>query len=188
MPQRYITTRISLRRGSEEKWRLENPVLNEGEPGLEIDTGRVKFGNGETTWNDLDYYKVGDSETSGTFMHNGQLIPDYITTVSSAIEYLGHQFKILNTQGLDDFNSGVNGGTANFLITVASSNGGAASHSGGSQSSFPEGEILQLSVTPFGGYEFSHWEGPVSDTTDPNATLTVTGNLFVRAFFKILGS
>jgi hypothetical protein len=187
MPQRYITARLAFRRGTKEKWESENPTLSEGEPGLEIGTGRIKIGDGETGWNELNYYQVGDSESPGTFIHNGELIPDYVQSVSSAIEYLGHQFKILNEAGIDDFNSGVSGGSAKFLLTVASGNGGAASHSE-AVDSFDDGTVVSLNAVPFGGYEFENWEGPVSDPADPNATITVTSNVYVRAHFKILGS
>lgn len=36
-------------------WRIKNPVLRKGEWGLETDTMLMKFGDGTTTWNSLDY-------------------------------------------------------------------------------------------------------------------------------------
>ena len=36
-------------------WAAKNPLLREGEPGLEIDTRRVKYGDGVTHWNLLEY-------------------------------------------------------------------------------------------------------------------------------------
>lgn len=188
MPQRTITTRLSFRRGTKAKWETENPTLNEGEPGFEIESKRLKIGDGETAWNDLNYYQVGDGEEPGTFVHDGKLLPDYVQSVSSAIEYLGHQFQILNEQGIEEFNSGVSGGSPNFLVSIASGSGGAASHSGGSNSSFADGTVLELSALPFGGYEFDFWEGPVDDPSDPSSTLTVDSNIYVRGHFKILGS
>ena len=75
--------------------------------GLSLKLGRLKIGDGEKPWNELDYYKVGDSEAPGTFIHNGDLLPSHIQSVSSAIEYLGHQFQILNSQGVVEFQAGV---------------------------------------------------------------------------------
>lgn len=187
MPTRHITARLAFRRGTKEKWESENPILKEGEPGLEIGTSRIKVGDGEKPWNELNYYQVGNSESPGTFIHNGELIPDYVQSVSSAIEYLGHQFKILNEAGIEEFNNGVSGGDAKFLVTVASGSGGAASHTG-TGDMFDDGSTITLNAVPFGGYEFDHWEGPANDASNPNSTLTVSTNTYVRAHFKILGS
>jgi hypothetical protein len=54
-----MTTRIKLRRDLAANWTQENPVLAAGEPGLETDTSRVKYGNGTSTWNSLDYASGG---------------------------------------------------------------------------------------------------------------------------------
>ncbi len=50
-----MATRIQIRRGSSADWTNANPVLAEGELGLELDTGRIKVGLGTTSWNYLDY-------------------------------------------------------------------------------------------------------------------------------------
>lgn len=53
-------TVIKLRRDTAANWTSTNPVLSLGEPGLETDTGRFKFGDGVTDWANLGY---GDSNT-----------------------------------------------------------------------------------------------------------------------------
>lgn len=45
--------KIQLRRDTAENWALNDPVLAEGEPALELDTGVIKYGDGETNYNDL---------------------------------------------------------------------------------------------------------------------------------------
>jgi Major tropism determinant N-terminal domain/Collagen triple helix repeat (20 copies) len=50
-----MSTRIKFRRGTADHWQEENPVLADGEPGFERDTGRIKIGNGISNWNDLAY-------------------------------------------------------------------------------------------------------------------------------------
>ena len=50
-----MTTRIKLRRDTAANWTTENPILAEGEPGLETDTGKIKYGDGTTAWVSLDY-------------------------------------------------------------------------------------------------------------------------------------
>lgn len=47
---------IQLRRGTAAKWAEVNPILAEGEIGLELDTGKEKVGDGVTRWNDLPYH------------------------------------------------------------------------------------------------------------------------------------
>lgn len=54
-----MTTRIQLRRGTREFWRSENPILRPGEPGLETDTIRIKYGDGKTPWDALPYSNLG---------------------------------------------------------------------------------------------------------------------------------
>jgi hypothetical protein len=48
--------RILLRRDLSENWNYNNPVLMTGEPGYEIETGKLKIGDGQTPWLDLPYY------------------------------------------------------------------------------------------------------------------------------------
>jgi len=45
-----MTTRIKLRRDTAANWTTENPILAAGEPGLETDTGKVKYGDGVSAW------------------------------------------------------------------------------------------------------------------------------------------
>lgn len=54
MPENIYEFR--LQRGDESRWTALNPTLGPGEPGVELDTGRFKIGDGNTEWNDLPYY------------------------------------------------------------------------------------------------------------------------------------
>jgi hypothetical protein len=47
--------KIQLRRGTASEWSTANPILSEGELGLELDTGKFKVGNGTAAWNTLVY-------------------------------------------------------------------------------------------------------------------------------------
>ena len=51
-----IKTTFQLRRGYEAVWKRNNPILASGEPGFVIDKNRLKIGDGETAWNDLEYF------------------------------------------------------------------------------------------------------------------------------------
>lgn len=48
-------TTFRLRRGLSEIWARNNPILDSGEPGFELDTNKLKIGNGSDAWNDLPY-------------------------------------------------------------------------------------------------------------------------------------
>ena len=50
-----MTTRIKLRRDTAANWLLSNPILAAGEPGLETDTGKTKYGDGVTAYNLLPH-------------------------------------------------------------------------------------------------------------------------------------
>jgi len=50
---------IQLRRDTASNWASINPTLAQGEPGYETDTGKIKYGDGSTAWNSLDYAKTG---------------------------------------------------------------------------------------------------------------------------------
>lgn len=47
--------RLQLRRGTAAEWTAVDPILLEGEVGLELDTGRTKVGDGSTAWSTLAY-------------------------------------------------------------------------------------------------------------------------------------
>jgi hypothetical protein len=57
--------RVQLRHDVSTSWVLNNPVLGLGEIGLEVDTHKLKIGNGSQAWNDLGYLTVNKSEVSG---------------------------------------------------------------------------------------------------------------------------
>ena len=48
-------TTIKLRRDTAANWTTANPVLEEGEVGIELDTRKQKIGDGVTAWNSLAY-------------------------------------------------------------------------------------------------------------------------------------
>jgi len=47
---------FKLRRDIAADWTSNNPVLHDGEPGIETDTYKFKIGNGIASWSDLDYF------------------------------------------------------------------------------------------------------------------------------------
>ena len=59
-----MANRIQLRRDGAQQWANINPVLAQGELGIEIDTARFKIGDGVTPWNSLRYERPIDTESN----------------------------------------------------------------------------------------------------------------------------
>lgn len=53
-----------IRSDTAEIWEIRNPILREDEPGRERDTNKLKFGDGNTRWNDLPYFGSGSGGPS----------------------------------------------------------------------------------------------------------------------------
>lgn len=62
---------IKHRRDTSANWSSVNPVLAEGELGIELDTDRIKIGDGTTAWNTLDYATVTPGDVSGQVLPPG---------------------------------------------------------------------------------------------------------------------
>ncbi|CAB4122936.1 hypothetical protein UFOVP29_105 [uncultured Caudovirales phage] len=69
-----MANRIQLRRDTAANWTRVNPILEDGEPGLEIDSNRVKYGDGNTVWNSLDYASGGLTDVDGVVAFPGDLL------------------------------------------------------------------------------------------------------------------
>ena len=66
-----MATRIQLRRDISTNWISNNPILAEGEIGIEIDTNKLKIGNGISTWNILNYYESALDKHSQLTLDDG---------------------------------------------------------------------------------------------------------------------
>lgn len=60
MAKKVIKTTFQLRRGYSDTYAQKDITLAAGEPAFELDTGRLKIGDGETSWNNLAY--INDKE------------------------------------------------------------------------------------------------------------------------------
>ena len=89
-----MATKIQLRRDTSANWQGTNPVLAQGEPGVELDTKKMKVGDGISAWNDLDYVAGGNSENSTTNMFvkldgiDGDMGPDWSGVISVSTDGL----------------------------------------------------------------------------------------------------
>lgn len=55
-----IKTTFQLKRGTAARWVEVNPILALAEPGFEVDTGKLKIGDGVKAWLELEY--IGDDK------------------------------------------------------------------------------------------------------------------------------
>lgn len=60
MAERTLNTKIQLRNDTAAKWTSVNPKLLKGEIGIEIDTRKIKIGDGTNKWNALSYANITD--------------------------------------------------------------------------------------------------------------------------------
>ena len=59
-----MANRLQLRRDGAQQWANVNPILAQGELGIEIDTSRIKIGDGVTAWNSLKYERPIETESN----------------------------------------------------------------------------------------------------------------------------
>jgi hypothetical protein len=85
-----MATQIKLRRDTAANWTSTNPVLSLGEPGIEIDTRKIKYGDGSTAWT-LLAYSAGDANFSGSYadLTNKPTIPADVSDLTDTTNLLG---------------------------------------------------------------------------------------------------
>ena len=66
-----MSTKIQFRRDTSANWTSANPVLDQGELGLETNTGKYKIGNGSTAWNSLSYGSLSGAVGALDFTDTG---------------------------------------------------------------------------------------------------------------------
>ena len=64
MAEIVLNTVFKFKRGTAEAWLRHNPVLQAGEPGFELDTGKLKIGVGNIAWKDLEYLNSNEYSIS----------------------------------------------------------------------------------------------------------------------------
>ena len=61
-----MTYQIQLRNDTANNWADINPILAQGEPGYENDTGKIKYGTGTAPWSSLPYFNGGGTGGNAT--------------------------------------------------------------------------------------------------------------------------
>lgn len=79
-----MSIQIQFRRGNSTDWIVANPILAEGEVGVELDTLFLKVGNGVDVWVDLPYFG-----TTGLVSSVGMTVPTGLEVTGSPITTSG---------------------------------------------------------------------------------------------------
>ena len=82
-----MANKIQIRRDTAANWTTNNPTLSQGEPGLDTDTFKIKYGDGTTPWNTLSY-PSGSSytlPTASTSTLGGVKVDGTTITVSGGV-------------------------------------------------------------------------------------------------------
>ena len=70
--KKHVKAIIQLRRATEPEWIEVDPILRVGEPALSTDVYKLKIGDGQRHWSEIDYLGLDTSELI-------ELLSDYAT-------------------------------------------------------------------------------------------------------------
>jgi hypothetical protein len=118
-----MATRIQLRRDTGANWDSANPVLAQGEIGLNLDDGSIKIGDGLTAWGALSYSNLAleISEIDGVQIVDPQN-GDFLRYSSSASAWINDPVN-LSTDTVGDYVESLVAGTG---VTLENNSGEAA--------------------------------------------------------------
>ena len=100
--------KIQLRRDAAINWTTNNPLLLNGEIGIETDTLKFKIGNGSQRWNDLSAYALKPGLPNGvaTLNSDGKIplaqLPDQISLDSEALLAIQNALNGITTSDIEE--------------------------------------------------------------------------------------
>ena len=128
-----MTTQIQLRRDTAANWAAANPVLAEGEIGMDMTVNAFKVGDGSSAWNDIDYAGTDISldeyytkaESDDAFQPKGDYLTDFVEEDPTVPDHV----KGITQDDIDGWNAG-GGGSGNGNPVVISDNPPASPEEG----------------------------------------------------------
>ena len=102
MAEKKIMTTIILRNDSAENWETKNPVLKEGEIGVENGTNKFKIGDGTSTWTQLGYAGGDEAKNFVVTPNAGETDTAAITRVVGSAEVHAGDTAIVKRTIADD--------------------------------------------------------------------------------------
>jgi hypothetical protein len=112
-----MANRIILRRDTAANWANVDPVLANGEIGLETDTERFKIGNGIAPWSERDYYANAQYIATQYMQIVNQALADITNTVGS-VELARDQALLTVQDFIDTANEQIDGVAGEALVYV----------------------------------------------------------------------
>lgn len=89
------TFTLKFRRAYSWRWTQENPILADGEPGFEVNTGKFKIGDGSAHWKDLEYFVPKDQDLDNTLPeHINSLTPHPVYDDGPSLELIYQNAKV----------------------------------------------------------------------------------------------
>ena len=187
-----VNTRLQVRRGSGELWTSVNPTLYAGEIGYETNTGKLKIGDGLTTWTSLDYVSVplnsghfiegsgitiiydtsSDANSFATWHIDEAWLDNFIANSSAAVNTEAVQDIIgANVVGGFGINSSYNDGSGDTTISATglALRVDASTGIGVSTSTENSNNVYTVSVTGIAHTLVNDWTEAVQDTIGTNA-------------------
>ncbi len=177
-----MASKILLRRDTAANWTLSNPILTDGEMGIETDTRKHKIGDGSTTWNMLKYGAYSREEIDQIILNlemvqplpAGDIAPliykPIITyPLEGATDYIGtieaSEFQTISTyKGEHDYSEWQIAYNALFTDMIGSYQGGVSLESW-NPSSVPPLTTVYVRVRYGSDGHLSDWSDALSFTT-----------------------
>ena len=175
-PNRFVTARLSFRKGTTAEWASANPVLQMSEPAWDTTLNMLKVGDGVTAWSDLSYVQnLGGPDP--WINDNSGLYPSFIEKQYDAIDYVKYYLDEFEHTAVDYFQAGIDLDPYDdrFELSVKASTGGAASIVGHNNhwNKYDDGDTVEITAVVFNPYTFDGWTGLLPGETDA-ATTTIT--------------
>lgn len=146
-----MAVQIQLRRDTAANWTSNNPILAQGEIGIETDTKKKKIGDGVTSWTSLSYEshtQLGDVGTNTHAQIDSHISnvnnPHSVTANQVLPDQSGHSGQFLQTDGANADWVTVSGG-AGSGITIEE--GGVEQGSGIDTLNFESGATVDIDGT-----------------------------------------
>lgn len=155
-----MSTTMQQKRGTASNWASSNPILLAGEIGFEIETNKMKIGDGVNYWNDLSYITINDELLSAGNNDVSSLVSiENATTIDTIVASQWRSVKYVITMAKTS--GGTNKFTSTELTILIDSTNVNVSEYGAIDNN---GEVGTVSVSQSGG----------------NINVIVTPNLLVK--------
>ena len=186
-------TRIQLRHDTATNWTTANPILAEGEVGVETDTNKFKIGDGVTAWNSLDYQGGGGGDLSNyyTKTETNSLLENKEDVITPIAPLSKDQVDIASpaTSTEDDGETFTTPNVGSYGTLIANWSGSGSTGTfqvqttGAGNGILDKTKTVALDIVPNEDIEFVWRRGEDSPYTGPTVPKFVLGHLDNNGYF-----